>query len=80
MRISPEQCRAARALLGMSQELLAKLAGVGVQTVIGFENSTRVARPSTLDAIRQALEAAGAVFIAENGEGPGVRLRKPRSE
>ncbi|WP_461655133.1 hypothetical protein [Methylorubrum aminovorans] len=29
------------------------------------------------DAIRRALEAAGLEFIAENGGGPGVRLRKP---
>lgn len=27
-------------------------------------------------AVVAALEAAGARFIAENGEGPGVRLRK----
>jgi hypothetical protein len=27
-------------------------------------------------AIRGALEAAGVEFIAENGGGPGVRLRK----
>jgi hypothetical protein len=27
-------------------------------------------------AVRRALEAAGVVFIDENGDGPGVRLRK----
>ncbi len=27
-------------------------------------------------AIRAALEAAGVVFLAENGNGPGVALRK----
>ncbi|MET4691245.1 hypothetical protein ABIA13_005753 [Sinorhizobium fredii] len=31
---------------------------------------------STMQAIRSALEAAGVIFIDENGEGPGVRLRK----
>jgi hypothetical protein len=30
----------------------------------------------TLAAIRAALEAAGVIFVAENGDGPGVRLRK----
>jgi hypothetical protein len=25
---------------------------------------------------RPALEAAGVIFVEENGEGPGVRLRK----
>jgi hypothetical protein len=27
-------------------------------------------------ALQAALEAAGVIFIEENGEGPGVRLRK----
>jgi hypothetical protein len=31
-----------------------------------------------LAAIRAALEAAGVIFIDENGEGLGVRLRKKR--
>lgn len=30
------------------------------------------------DAIRAALEKAGVIFQDENGEGPGVRLRKAR--
>lgn len=30
-----------------------------------------------LAAIQRALEAAGVQFIAENGGGPGVRLRSP---
>jgi hypothetical protein len=31
-------------------------------------------------AVRRALEAAGVVFIDENGDGPGVRLRKRSKE
>jgi hypothetical protein len=31
---------------------------------------------NNLSAISRALEAAGVIFIDENGEGPGVRLRK----
>jgi hypothetical protein len=30
----------------------------------------------TLAAIRRALVAAGVIFVEENGDGPGVRLRK----
>jgi hypothetical protein len=31
-------------------------------------------------AVRRALKAAGVVFIDENGDGPGVRLRKRSKE
>jgi hypothetical protein len=31
---------------------------------------------SSVERMRQALEAAGVIFVAENGDGPGVRLRK----
>jgi hypothetical protein len=31
------------------------------------------------DALRRALEAAGVIFVDENGEGPGVRLKKKSS-
>lgn len=36
-------------------------------------------RASTAQAIREALEAAGAEFIAENGGGPGVRTAKRKA-
>jgi hypothetical protein len=35
---------------------------------------------ATLSAIRTALETAGVIFIASNGDGPGVRLRKPPAD
>lgn len=35
-------------------------------------------KPRTLKAVQCALEEAGVIFVAENGEGPGVRLRKER--
>jgi hypothetical protein len=35
---------------------------------------------TSVAAIRAALEAAGVDFIAENGGGPGVRLRKAKAE
>ena len=41
-----------------------------------FETGTRAPHHRTLSAIRAALESAGVIFIAENGGGPGVRLRK----
>lgn len=77
--MTPAQCRAARAILGKSQQEIADAAGVGIQTLIAFESARRQPYAKTLDAIRQALEAQGVLFIAENGEGAGVRLRKDRS-
>lgn len=75
--MSPAQCRAARALLGLEQGDLANAAGVARATLIDFEKGQRAPRASTAAALQNALEAAGVEFIAENGGGAGVRLRKP---
>ena len=74
--ISPEQCRAARALLDWSQDQLSKKASVGIVTVRQLEAGTHEPRRATLDVIKRALVDAGVEFIDENGGGPGVRLRK----
>jgi transcriptional regulator with XRE-family HTH domain len=74
--INAPQCRAGRALLGISQSALAEQASVSRQTVVDFERGARTPYPNNLAAIRAALEAAGVEFIPENGGGPGVRLRK----
>ena len=73
---SPEQCRAARALLDWSQDQLSKKASVGIVTVRQLEAGSHEPRRATLDVIRRALVDAGVEFIDENGGGPGVRLRK----
>jgi transcriptional regulator with XRE-family HTH domain len=74
MTISPEQCRMARAGLGMTAEALAAAAGVSKVTLSDFEIGKRSPHPRTLAAVRSALEAAGVEFM--NGDKPGVRLRK----
>ena len=74
----PAQSRAARGLLGWSQQQLAEAACIGIVTVRQFENNAAQPRGATLDVMRRAFEAAGVVFVEENGEGPGVRLRKER--
>ncbi len=74
--MTPSQCRAARALVGMSQDELATRSGVAKRTIASFESDTRQPYPRTVDALRTALEAAGVEFIAENGGGAGVRLQK----
>lgn len=74
--LTSAQCRAGRALLDWSREQLAEASLVGLRTIVDFERGAREPRKVTLDAIRRTFEAAGVEFIAENGGGPGVRLRK----
>lgn len=72
------QVKAARALLGWSQDDLAKGSGVSKPTVARLETGEGElgGYADTREKIVAALEAAGVIFIEQNGEGPGVRLRK----
>ena len=74
--ITSGQCRAARGLLGWSQQDLADHAGLGIATVRNLELGVHEPRRATLEVIRRAFETAGIELIDENGGGPGVRLRK----
>lgn len=65
----------ARAALKLGVRELAAAAKVSPATVTRIE-ADLPANASTLAAISAALEALGVEFIAENGGGPGVRLRK----
>jgi transcriptional regulator with XRE-family HTH domain len=67
--MSPEQCRAGRALLGWTQQELARRAKVSLSTVQGFEKGDHRTIPATTEAMRLALEANGIEFIED-----GVRL------
>ena len=69
------QCKMARAATGLGVRELAALAGVAQATVSRLERGEEL-RPATITAIQAALEAAGVVFTPENGNGPGVALRK----
>jgi hypothetical protein len=75
------QIRAGRALIRWSAEDLARASAVGLTTIRRAELTEAQTSLTTANdlAIRHALEAAGIEFIAENGGGPGVRLRKPES-
>lgn len=76
--ISPAQTRAARALISWSQPQLAEASGTSVSTIRDFETGKRSPIANNIAAIKSALEAAGVIFVPDNGEGPGVRLRKER--
>ena len=78
MAINSAQCRAARALISWSQDDLAAASKVAKATIANFEGGKRSPYDRTQFDIQEALEAAGVIFVDENGEGPGVRLRKAR--
>jgi DNA-binding XRE family transcriptional regulator len=77
-KVSIRQVKAARALLAWSQEELAAAADVSIPTIKRLEANDGAlgGRHETGSKIRLALETAGVEFIDENGNGPGVRVRK----
>jgi transcriptional regulator with XRE-family HTH domain len=74
MSFTPAQCRAARALIGWSQDQLANASKVAKATIANFETGDRAPYARTLADIRGAFEAAGVDFT--NGDHPGVQLQR----
>lgn len=71
--ITPAQCRAGRGLLKWTQGDLADKAGISIVTVRNFENDKTAPHKGTVVLLHQTLEAAGVVFIDDNGG--GVKLK-----
>lgn len=76
--MTPAQSRAARGLLDITQTALATAAKVSLSTIVDFEHERREVSADLLTRLKLALEGAGVIFIAEDDEGPGVRLAKSR--
>ncbi len=76
-KISAGQIRAARGLIGWSQGDLADAAKVGREIVAAVEADDGAPDAPTMENVKAALEAAGVEFIAANGGGAGVRLKRP---
>ncbi|MDM9626281.1 XRE family transcriptional regulator [Rhizobium sp. S152] len=78
--MTPQQCRAARALLDFSHDDLALRARVDVSVLQSFEAGSG-APDDSVDALRTAVEEAGAMLITSGSNSPaggeGVRLAKP---
>jgi DNA-binding transcriptional regulator YiaG len=72
--MTPEQCRAARAWLNLSQQELAQIAHVGLSTVRDYEAGRRQPVHNNLTAIRQVFEARGFSFYEAIGWA-GIRLK-----
>jgi DNA-binding XRE family transcriptional regulator len=77
--ITSRQIRAARALLGWSQQQLADKAIVSLNAVARLENGIVDSRISTVQAVQKALVKAGIEFLDADQKGEGVRLKSPKS-
>ena len=78
LKVSVRQIKAARALAGWSQDDLAEKSGVSLPTIKRLESVDGEigGRPETGKALVASLEKAGVEFIAENGGGAGVRMKR----
>ncbi len=78
--VNAAQMRAARGLVGWSQTRLAEASGLALSTIKRMEGDRGPLRSSAENVLKvqQALQDAGVIFIDEDDEGPGVRLRKQR--
>jgi DNA-binding transcriptional regulator YiaG len=65
--ISPAQIRAARGLLRIKADELAKAAGVNVSTVLRFEAELIQGSPLGQRAMKAALEGKGVEFVGLHG-------------
>ena len=76
------QIRAARALLGWSQDQLARRAGVGLATLQRIEQNKGIVKGnfSTVLKIQKALERADIHFIEDDFGQIGVRLDRKDSK
>ena len=66
-QLTPEQCRAARALAKMSQQDLADASEVAKATIANFETGNRRPYKRTLSALQKTLEARGVIFSEDGG-------------
>jgi hypothetical protein len=78
--LTAAQCRAGRALIEWSLAQLSQSASIDMKTIADFEKRFRAADETTRRRLRVTLEAAGVVFIGENGGGAGARLKFNRAE
>ncbi|MFT5703950.1 MAG: transcriptional regulator with XRE-family HTH domain [Rickettsiales bacterium] len=64
--ITPKQCKAARDMLGWTQENLSEKSEIGESTIADFERGFRTPFARTLRDIKNTFEKAGIEFINED--------------
>lgn len=76
--ITARQIRAARTLLGWTQQELADKAVISLNALARLEAGKVDSRVSTVNAVQNALEQGGVLFLSTSQDlGEGVRLRRP---
>jgi transcriptional regulator with XRE-family HTH domain len=78
MSITGAQVKAARELLGWSRIKLTLVSGIDGGAIRRFETGKRLPHRSVGMAIIRSLKSAGVIFVEENDNMPGVRLRKAK--
>ena len=78
--LTPSLSKAARVLLGWSQDELGQKANIGVRSVTRFEAANGQQTPGVRDKLYDAFTAAGIQFIASNSDtadldGVGLRFK-----
>ncbi len=72
--ISGDQCRAARRLLGWTQDDLAAASGICRKTIGNFERGACAPYARSRDALREALQSAGVTFATSRKKHVVARL------
>lgn len=76
--IQPNQCKAARDLLGWKQSDLSEKSSIGESTIADFERGAREPAVRTLRDIRNAFEDVGIKFVNDEAW-VGVKLSTKKS-
>jgi hypothetical protein len=79
MFLTPALSRAARALLDLDLTSMVKKSGVPRPIIAAYEKGEKNPQRQDVTALQLAFEEAGIVFLEDDGNGPGLRLRcRPR--
>ncbi|WP_408980840.1 helix-turn-helix domain-containing protein [Pseudomonas sp. B21-041] len=77
--MTPEICKAARALAKMTQRDLACAADIATPTIADFERGARRPHINNLKAIANVFEGLGMNFVLENEKIVGIDFRNLKS-
>lgn len=77
--MTPQVCKAARAIAGLTQRDLACAAGIATPTIADFERGARKPHANNLKAMQSVFEALGIHFILELDQIVGIDFRHLKS-